>query len=177
MHTLMFKQSAINHGGLNRANCLVVYYSLTGMTRIVAQQIASIGNCDVEEIVDVRPRRGMFGYLRSGFEAVAKIQPKIRPSGKNPASYDLVVLGTPVWMGRMSTPMRAYITKNRNCFRHIATFCTMGQSGGKEVSADIEALCGKAAVARLELSEKDIQNRQYLAHIASFVIAMANHGI
>lgn len=48
---------------------LVVFYSRTGNTRTLARQIAVTMNSQTEEIMDRMNRRGIRGYLRSGYEA------------------------------------------------------------------------------------------------------------
>jgi flavodoxin len=40
---------------------LVVYYSRTGTTRKVAEAIAGILRCDIEEVVDTKKRSGILG--------------------------------------------------------------------------------------------------------------------
>ena len=48
---------------------LVVYYSLSGMTRELAKAIAKELGADIEEIVDPTPRSGVLGYVRCGYES------------------------------------------------------------------------------------------------------------
>ena len=43
---------------------------------------------------------------------------------------DLIILGTPVWAHNMCSPMRSYITAQKERFRAIAVLCTQGGSGG-----------------------------------------------
>ena len=49
---------------------LVAFYSRTGSTKLVAEAIAQALNADVEEIKDKKDRNGIFGFLKSGYEAV-----------------------------------------------------------------------------------------------------------
>lgn len=79
------------------SNILVIYYSRSGTTRKVAKAMASALGCDIEEITDMRDRRGGIGYLRSLFEAVWQRPSVIAPIAKDPSGYQLVIIGTPVW--------------------------------------------------------------------------------
>ena len=49
---------------------LVVDYSRTGNTHLVAKAIAHVCGADLERIREVRSRRGLWGYLRSAREAM-----------------------------------------------------------------------------------------------------------
>jgi flavodoxin len=153
--------------------CLVIYYSRTGITRDVATRIATACACEIEPIRDTRPRLGWAGYLRSGREAFTRRTPSIAPMATNPADYGLLILGTPVWVGRLSAPMRSYIEANAALFPQVAAFCTMGGSGGDKVLDDIAALCGKPLVARLALADGEIKAGRDGNSIAEFVRATA----
>jgi len=71
---------------------LVVYYSRSGNTKLVAEAIAQSLGADVEEIKDERNRMGVFGFLRCGYEAVFKKLVDIEVSGKNLGGYDLIIV-------------------------------------------------------------------------------------
>lgn len=154
--------------------CLVAFYSRTGITRQVAQEIAQKYGCDTEEIQDVVPRSGLLGYLHSGYEAMTRKIPTIAPPQKNPSDYALTILGTPVWAGNVAAPMRSYIEQNKEHFNQVAAFCTMGGSGGNKVLDDIGALCGKKPVSTLALTDKQIAVKHYADNINQFTNALAH---
>ena len=83
---------------------LVVYYSRSGVTRKVAQALAAALGAEIEEIVDTKDRSGAGGWLKAGADASLKRLTAIQPMTKDPAGYDLVVIGTPVW-GWTMTPI------------------------------------------------------------------------
>ena len=141
-------------------SCLVVYYSRTGNTERVASRIASACACDLEPIREARTRAGLPGYLRSCFEAITGKRPALLPGTRNAGDYELVILGTPVWAGRVSAPMRSYVLANRGRFHRTALFCTMGGSGGDKVLDELAALCGRPPVARLVLTDREIAGQR-----------------
>lgn len=47
----------------------VIFYSRTGNTRKIAEELSNSLKCDTEEIVDTQKRSGVFGYIRSGRDA------------------------------------------------------------------------------------------------------------
>ena len=84
------------------SNILCVYYSRTGRTEALMQEIAQELGCELVKLEDGVSRTGFIGWLRSGMQAMArKIPPVQKPETKLPLSeYDLVIIGTPVWAGR-----------------------------------------------------------------------------
>lgn len=153
--------------------CLLVFYSRTGMTRGVANAIARACDCDVEAIRESRSRAGPIGYLRSGYEAMNRKLPAIDPPSRNPADYDITILGTPVWAQNISSPMRSYLMQNRNRFNRVAAFCTLGGAGGDKVLNEIETLCGKPLAAKLALTDAQINNNSYGDQVDLFVQSFA----
>ncbi len=61
---------------------LVVYYTRTGNTRFVAQTIAAEIGADVEEVVDLKKRSGVLGYLSGGSDARRGKETEIAPTQK-----------------------------------------------------------------------------------------------
>jgi flavodoxin len=152
---------------------LVVYFSRTGYTRKIAEEIAGRCGADLEAIEDVRARAGIFGYLRSAFEAYKKRPIEIRPAVKNPSDYDLVIFGTPVWAGNVSSPMRAYLTPHRGDLKQVGVFCTQGGSGAEKVLSDMAELCGRKPVASVALNDGEIERRTYAEKLDGFLDAFA----
>ena len=154
------------------AKVLVVYYSRTGHTRRIAQELAARCGGDSEEIRDPTNRAGMFGFLRSALEALRGKPAPIAAATADAARYDLVVLGTPVWASHVSSPMRGFVQAHKVHFKRIALFCTQGGNGGPKVLAEMAALCGKDAVATLVLNEADIANARYGQQLDAFAAAI-----
>lgn len=150
-------------------SCLVIYYSRTGITQKVATRIAAQCACDIEPIRDMRSRRGLPGYLRCCHEALAKKTPPIAPGTANPDDYELVILGAPVWVGRLSSPMRSYLQANAGRVPQVAAFCTMGGSGGDRALDEIAALCGKPLAARMALPDREIESERGQEKIRRFI--------
>jgi len=95
---------------MSSSKTLVVFYSRSGTTRRIAQALSEALKCDLEEITESRPRTGFLGYMRSLLEARRKLPSIITPRKHDVSSYDLVVIGTPVWAWSLSSPVRAYLT-------------------------------------------------------------------
>lgn len=75
---------------------LVVFYSRTGITRKVAETIARTLSGDVEEIFAREDRSDFSGYDLLREEAVLKKPVAIKATKRDPARYDLTIVGTPI---------------------------------------------------------------------------------
>ena len=128
------------------ARILVVYYSRTGRTWAVGEALAQALGGEMEEIVEPRGRTGIFGSLRSAVEAWRERPSAIAAPKRDPSSYDLVVIGTPVWAWSVSSPVRAYLTAMKPRLPDVAFFCTLGATGSTRASR-----CGTSS-ARLRSS-------------------------
>jgi len=137
---------------------LIVYYSRTGTTKRAAEMIGGEIRCSFEEIKDKKNRSGALGYLFGGRDAMNKTLTEIEHAQYSPANYDLVIIGTPVWAHTLPPAIRTYIEQNKNQFKKIALFCTMGSSGAMTTLKDMENLCGKTAVETISLKTKDVLN-------------------
>jgi len=148
---------------------LVVFYSRTGTTRKVAETISGILNCDVEKIVDTKNRAGALGYLASGVDAMLKKLAVIQEPKRDPALYDVAIIGTPVWVSTMASPIRTYLSQNRERFKKVAFFCTEGGSGGKKALKAMEDLCGTKPIASLELTGREVVKGGYIQKVEDFI--------
>ena len=136
---------------------LVIYFSHTGITQKVAEAIAAKYDADIEQIKEANDRAGVSGYLAAGRDALFKRHGSIQSAHKDPAQYDLTILGTPIWAWSVSPPIRAYIAEHKSNFSQVAFFCTEGGSGGKRAFQQMAELIGKQPVATLEINEPDLK--------------------
>ena len=107
-------------------NILCVYYSRTGNTEKLMQEIAADLNGELLKLDDGVDRSGLRGWLRSGLQAMSRRLPAVKPPETElPLSiYDLVIIGTPVWAGRCSSPVRSFLVEYGNELRRVAYVIT-----------------------------------------------------
>jgi len=103
---------------------LVVYYSRSGNTRFVAEHISQEIGADIEEIIDKKKRKGLFGFIISGYDATRGRLTTIAEIERSPKDYDLIVVGTPMWNKRIVPAVRTYLKENSFSGKHVALFCT-----------------------------------------------------
>ena len=148
--------------------CLVVFYSWTGHTGKVARGLAEKLSADLEEIREVRPRGGLFAFLRSGMEASRKQSAPVLRSSRNLADYDLIILGSPVWAASMASPVRGFIEQERGAIRDVALFCTLSGSGGEAALGAMAELCGRPPVATLQVTAGALKSGSWRDEVDRF---------
>ena len=110
---------------------LVVYYSRSGNTRHAAYAFLEIPglNLDVEEIVDQTDRRGAMGAFTGGIQGLLGLGTSINSPKHHPKNYDLVIIGTPVWMRRVTPAVRTYLDVYGKHIKRAILFCTYKRQG------------------------------------------------
>lgn len=154
---------------------LIVFFSRTGTTRRLATTLAGMLCADVEEICDYTERRGASGYLRCVLDSWRKRPAEIVRAGLDPSQYDLVLVGTPIWAGAVSAPVRAYLLQNRAKFRHVGFFCSLGGLGAERAFDEMRTLAGKAPVAQCKVRAAELQRGKVTASLERFVGVLKRH--
>lgn len=115
------------------AKILIVYYSLTGNTKFVAEHIGNELNADVEEVKPVKDLDPDSGskYFWGGMKATMKSKPKLEELKYNPSEYDLIIIGTPVWAWTLSPPIRSYCAEFNLEDKNVALFSSSSGDGIK----------------------------------------------
>jgi flavodoxin len=138
---------------------LVAYYSRTGNTRFVAEKIAEHLGAETCEVVDKKNRNGRFIILTGGYAALRNKLTDIEAS-KPIDNYDFIIIGSPVWAGKITPAIRTYITKNDFSDKKLACFVTMGGDKPEKPLGNIkEALQSHTPVATLGITD-DLKNRE-----------------
>lgn len=136
---------------------LIVFYSRTGTTKKAAETLAKEIDAEIEEIKDKDKREGATGYLRSGYQAMTRKLAEIEKEEKNPNDYDLVIIGTPVWAGKIPPAIRTYLTRNK-LEKKIGALITMGGRGDLGTLEEIKKLTLKAEfIGWVSTTKKDME--------------------
>ena len=157
------------HGPDLTFNPLVLFYSRTGTNRIVAKEIAEELGAELSEILDLKRRSGPIGWLRSGYDAyrrrLTKIELKVDLVGRDP-----VVIGTPIWSGRMTPAVRTLLTENRLEGQKVAFFSVSAFGRPESAFEEMSSLAaGAELVATLPLSVKEFKSGTYVEKVKTFV--------
>jgi len=124
---------------------LVVYYSLTGKTKLVAEAIAEALNATLVEIEETKPRKlRPLVYLIGGFEATMNRGSKISPIDVDLKQYERIFVGSPIWNSRPSPAINSFIYRTNFEGRSVMPFFTMGGDSSEKALANITAKIGKS---------------------------------
>lgn len=162
---------AVAHGPASdgrRLRYLVIYYSWSGRTAAVAEAVAEVLEADIEAIREAKPRHGLTGYIRAAVEASRRRSAPILPPSHRPEDYDVVILGTPVWAGAMSSPIRSLINRQRSRLPKIALFCTLGGSGAETTLEAMAHLCNRSPLARLSVTQAAMRREGWQGAVEDF---------
>ena len=112
----------------------IVYYSMSGNTKLVAEQMAADLNADLIPLVPIKtyPDSGFKKIFWGGKSAVMGEKPKLEPYAFDASAYDQVVFGSPVWAGTFAPPLRTFLHQHRDELqgkRLAAFFCCSGGPG------------------------------------------------
>ena len=113
-------------------NILIVYYSLTGNTRFIAETIQEILKADIQEIKpikDVKPK-GAMKYFWGGYKATMKKKPSLEPVENDPKDYDMIIIGTPVWAWTIAPPIRSFLANYNLSNKKVGFWCCHAGSPG-----------------------------------------------
>jgi len=148
---------------------LVVYYSRSGHTKMVAEEISNALKCDIEPIIDTKSRKGIIGWLSAGKDATLGDTTKIKEILKDVSSYDLVIIGGPVWSWNISPAVRTFMLQYMEQLKNAAFFCTEDGGGAKRSFRNLAALLGKQPVATLEIKASSLNKEEHKRMISDFV--------
>lgn len=126
--------------GAANAKTLVAYYSRTGNTMNVANQIAAATGADLYRIETVDANYYPTEYTATTEQAQREIRDGTLPPIKDIpdlTEYDTVFIGTPCWWGTMASPVRTFLTNADLSGKTVVPFNTHGGSGVANVHMNI----------------------------------------
>ena len=126
---------AVSCGQKADSKALVLYYSQTGTTKMVAEALQQALGADIEEIVVVNPYDPDFNatITRGQKEMSEGNFPELQPLTSNLQDYDVIFLGYPVWFGTYANPIETLLKTVDFSGKKVVPFCTFG-SGGLDTS-------------------------------------------
>ena len=146
---------------------LVLYYSQTGNTKAVAEEIASRLNADIEELSLTDPYDGDFQATieRCKKEREDSTLCYIYPIASHIEDYDVIFIGYPVWFGTFAPPFVHLFLNEDFSGKKIVPFCTFGSGGLESSVKDIAAMQPNAEIlpgfgiraARMDAMPKEVE--------------------
>lgn len=125
---------------------LVVYFSATGTTKLLAEYAAEILNADLYEIVpETLYTEEDLAYYTNGRadqeQNDSSARSGISGSVENMENYDTIILGYPIWHGQAPRIISTFLESYDFSGKTIVPFCTSHSSGIGSSADHLHALC------------------------------------
>lgn len=130
------------------SNALVVYFSWSGNTASVANEIQAQTGAEIFEIVPENPYTDDYNTMLdiAQEEQADNARPAIAEAIENFAQYDVVYLGFPNWWGDMPMILYTFLEEYDFSGKTIAPFVTSGGSGFSNTLSTIASMEPNATV-------------------------------
>ncbi|GEA31593.1 flavodoxin [Clostridium diolis] len=144
---------------------LVVFYSFSNTTRMLAEEIAKQTGGDIRELVPEKSYA--FNYNTAAKEVRNEIEngycPKLLSGEESVKSYDYIFLGTPNWFKSFAPPILSFLRNVDLQGKTIIPFCTHGGGGFGQIQINIAKECQKSTIlpgfeAMSNFSEQQVKN-------------------
>lgn len=149
------------------SDSLIVYFSRSGHTKDLADLLAAHMSAAIEPCL--RPPDGSewpMGalVLRAMFRR--PVDPA--PISHDPSSFRILLVATPLWMGRAVPPVRGFLARNAGRFPLLAFAVSAGRCSGGPAFADMGRLAGATPVATLCVDDADRLSGRREAKVQAF---------
>ena len=146
----------------------VVFYSSDGNCALVAEQFKTNLNADLLRLeVEGEKKRGFLSKLFWGCGMVfSGKKPPLKPYSFDPAAYDLIILGAPVWAGHPAPPIKTFLSQTPITGKKVVFFiCHAGGDGNSLMKFDemlpgneiVDAMDYKKPLENIEMYKKQIE--------------------
>ena len=127
---------------------LVVYFSHSGNTRLVAERLAATTGADLFEIVPAAPYPAEYGAVadQAKREIAADHRPALESDLHDIAAYDVIYVGSPCWWSTVAPPVATFLAAHDFAGKTLVPFMTHEGSRMGRTEADIRRLCPGATV-------------------------------
>lgn len=142
---------------------LVAYFSHTGNTEAVAQQIASLTGGTLAQI----GRAEDYGDLQQEAEAEIKdgARPEITVSVDNVADYDTVFVGYPIWWDEAPAMIATFLSSYDFSGKTLIPFCTSASDPIDNSLHIFREICPDAAIAEGLTANNDADIEPWLTRL------------
>ena len=157
----------------------IIYHSYTGVTRGIAKKINAACGGDLIEVTPKDNYSTLSAYSLGCIRARKEACDPIRPEIIDVSSYDLIVIGTPVWAWKATPAINGAIAALKGCEGKPAViFATCGSSAKDTLQIMKSALekKGVRVTGEVVLSKSGISGNEKVNDLVTLVRDGANSG-
>lgn len=133
--------TAVQAGAASSSKILVAYFSWSGNTRGIAEEIARITDADLFEITLVQPYSDDYSEVLRQAQRDQRNQarPEIAGTVQNFEQYDTVMVGYPNWWASIPMPIASFLESYDFAGKKVIPFCSHGGGRlGQSISAIVK---------------------------------------
>jgi flavodoxin len=133
----------------------VVFYSCDGNCAFVAEQLKAHLNADLIQLhTKDEKKRSKFGMLFWGGGMVfLRKKPPLKDYNFDPAAYDLIILGVPVWASSPAPPIQTFLAQTPITGKKTAIFVSHAGGKGASLKKFKALLSGNEVVSKADFKE------------------------
>lgn len=142
---------------------MVVYFSLEGNSQYVADKISEYIDADILRIEPVKdyPQGNVSKFFWGGMSVVFGENPKLISYDFSATQYDVIIIGTPVWAGSFTPPIKTFLRDNDLSKKKIALFACHGGGGAVKCFSKLKKeLIDCDVISTLELVNPKYNHQQ-----------------
>lgn len=127
---------------------LVVYYSHSGNTKKLAEQIAGQTHADLLELQPLQeyPRDYNTVVQQAKKEIEKGLSPALQTQIPSLDAYSVLLVGTPNWWSTIAPPVKTFLQGCKINGKKAGVFATHGGGGFGHIERDFQALCSGAQI-------------------------------
>lgn len=123
----------------NNANTVVIVFSRSGNTHVLANHIATMHNADVKVITAEDYTLGIPGWVRALYDARSHVA-SVVPEELDLQQYDRVYLGSPIWLYSLAPPIWQFAKSNTFTNKQVVLFNTFNSKFEQQFIDEFESL-------------------------------------
>ena len=130
---------------------IVVYYSLEGSTKLIAENVSKELSGDLLELKPVKEEVNPKSFLKffwGGRQVMQKKKPALEPFSADLEKYSLIVIGTPVWAFTYTPAIRSFLSIAKIKDKKLAFFCCHEGTPGKTLDNLEKELPGNTVIGK-----------------------------
>ena len=137
---------------------IFIYYSLTGNGDIIGEYLKDNG-VDVRKVMTLEelPKNFILRIMSGGYKAMIQYKDKLDNFDNNITKYDEVIIGSPIWNSRLSSPINTVLDKLDLSNKKISFILYSGSGESKKASELIKKKYKDAKIINIKnpLNDKE----------------------
>ncbi|MCL2137977.1 MAG: flavodoxin [Treponema sp.] len=156
----------------------VVYYSLDENCAFIAECLGKCLDADVIRLLlkDEKKRKGFFKFFWGGTMVVFNKKPALKPVNFDPAPYDLIIIGSPVWAGTFAPPIKTFLAETGITGKKLALYTCFAGNAGKSLINLKALLPGNVFLGEIGFKNPASGNREEIQQQINEWVLQMNSG-